>query len=276
VSKLLKVKEWVTVVEATAHLSSVLGEPVREVDLYQLAYDKRLVMSVRFPRSVYGRRVELAPPDDKKKRSLSGPMLHSRLNFCYAGTAVESFDGVFDLAMVGGEQDVVRGIEWAPDREISGITYQDVILRTTEGVLFCLMTRKSDGTVQPFTSPENYETSLGMPDDARLIVRTSALAALLACLTETPESRPDAVPVTTKRQPAEALHLRSEATYLTIIGALLELALGKSAAGRAHSIFDSQAAIIGALVAHYPNAPGISKTTLEAKFAAARRKLGSN
>lgn len=66
---------------------------------------------------------------------------------------------------------------------------------------------------------------------------------------------------------------RAEATYLTIIGALLELALGKSEAGRAHSIFASQAAIIDALIAHNPSAPGISKTTLEGKFADARRRL---
>jgi len=68
---------------------------------------------------------------------------------------------------------------------------------------------------------------------------------------------------------------RAEATYLTIIGALVELALGKSEAGRAHSIFTSQAAIIDALIAHNPSSPGISKTTLEAKFAEARRRLHS-
>jgi hypothetical protein len=130
--------------------------------------------------------------------------------------------------MVGGEQDVVRGIEWAPDLEIAGITYQDVILRTTEGVLFCLMTRKSDGTVQPFTSPENYENSLGMADDARLVVRTSALAALLACLTEAPESRPDAVPVTDK---AEAMRGVSTVERQT----LLKLVLGMAMVGYKYS-----------------------------------------
>ena len=71
------------------------------------------------------------------------------------------------------------------------------------------------------------------------------------------------------------LHPRAEATYLTIIGAMLELMLGKSEAGRPHSIFASQAAIIDALIVHNPSAPGISKTTLEGKFAEARRRLHS-
>lgn len=68
---------------------------------------------------------------------------------------------------------------------------------------------------------------------------------------------------------------RAETTYLNIVGAMLELMLGKSDAGRAHSIFTSQAAIIDALTGHNPNKDGISKTTLEAKFAEARRRLNS-
>ena len=68
---------------------------------------------------------------------------------------------------------------------------------------------------------------------------------------------------------------RAEATYLNIVGAMLELMLGKSDAGRAHSIFTSQAAIIDALIAHNPKTDGISRTTLEGKFADARRRLHS-
>jgi len=72
-----------------------------------------------------------------------------------------------------------------------------------------------------------------------------------------------------------ACHPRSEATYLTIIGALVELVLSKTPAGKPQSVFDSQAAIIDALIAHNPNTHGISKTTLEGKFADARRRLNS-
>ena len=62
---------------------------------------------------------------------------------------------------------------------------------------------------------------------------------------------------------------RAEATYLTIIGALLEL-VRSPRQGR-----DSDAAVIRELIENYSDKPGISKTTLEGKFADARRRLNS-
>lgn len=68
---------------------------------------------------------------------------------------------------------------------------------------------------------------------------------------------------------------RAESTNLNIIGALLRLLLGKTPAGKPHSVFESQSAIIDALISHNPNTPGISRTTLENKFAEAQRRLSS-
>ena len=72
-------------------------------------------------------------------------------------------------------------------------------------------------------------------------------------------------------QPASAAPIkpRAEATYLTIIGALLEL-VRTPRPGR-----DSDAAVIRELIDNYSDKPGISKTTLETKFAEARRRLRS-
>jgi hypothetical protein len=66
---------------------------------------------------------------------------------------------------------------------------------------------------------------------------------------------------------------RAETTYLNIIGGLLALMLGKSLAGTRQSIFNNQTAIIDALLAHYPDKPGIAQRTLEGKFAAANSSL---
>ena len=68
---------------------------------------------------------------------------------------------------------------------------------------------------------------------------------------------------------------RSETTYLNIIGGLLGLLLGKTPADRPQSVFTSQSAIISALLAHHGDKPGISDTTLETKFAEAKRTLRS-
>jgi FtsZ-binding cell division protein ZapB len=70
--------------------------------------------------------------------------------------------------------------------------------------------------------------------------------------------------------------IRSEATYLNIIGKFLGLMLSKSPSGQSHSAFSSQAAIIDALLAHFPNIPGITKRTLEEKFSRANQSLKSN
>lgn len=66
---------------------------------------------------------------------------------------------------------------------------------------------------------------------------------------------------------------RSEQTYQNIIGVLLNLFLDQSPAGRPLSVFKNQAAIVDALVARYREIPGLSKRTLDAKFAAANRSL---
>lgn len=69
------------------------------------------------------------------------------------------------------------------------------------------------------------------------------------------------------------LSQRSELVYLHIVGALLKLLLGHSPSGKPHSVFRSQAAIVSALTAHFENMPGITKRTLDEKFAAAKRSL---
>ncbi|AIK14346.1 hypothetical protein WCU81_17040 [Pectobacterium atrosepticum] len=66
---------------------------------------------------------------------------------------------------------------------------------------------------------------------------------------------------------------RSESTYLTIIGALISLYNQRSPSGKAYTLFNSQDAVISALIAHYGDKRGISKSTLESKFAQAKRQL---
>ena len=66
---------------------------------------------------------------------------------------------------------------------------------------------------------------------------------------------------------------RAETTYLNIIGGLLGLMLGTTPGGQKGSAYDSQAAIISALLAHHGVKPGIADSTLEQKFADANRSI---
>lgn len=67
---------------------------------------------------------------------------------------------------------------------------------------------------------------------------------------------------------------RAEATYLNIIGSMLDLMLGQSPSGMPYSSFRTQEAIVSALIAHHSGVMGIAERTLNGKFATARRKLG--
>jgi len=66
---------------------------------------------------------------------------------------------------------------------------------------------------------------------------------------------------------------RAETTYLNIIGAMLELMLGRSPSGRRYSSFDTQEAIISTLIACHGDRMGLSERTLHGKFAKARKTL---
>lgn len=54
-SKLFKLKEWVTVPDAARHLSIIFGEEVTEADVLRLALDKQLRLSIRFVNFAYAR-----------------------------------------------------------------------------------------------------------------------------------------------------------------------------------------------------------------------------
>ena len=66
---------------------------------------------------------------------------------------------------------------------------------------------------------------------------------------------------------------RSEIAYQNIIGVLVDLMLDHSPAGKPLSVFKNQAAIVDAIVARHKDVSGLSKRTLDEKFAAAKRSI---
>jgi hypothetical protein len=66
---------------------------------------------------------------------------------------------------------------------------------------------------------------------------------------------------------------RAQTTYLNIIGAMVAVVLGKSPAGKPNSVFNSQSAVIDQVLAHYEGKPGISRRSLEEKFAEGKKSL---
>jgi hypothetical protein len=107
----------------------------------------------------------------------------------------------------------------------------------------------------------NYYPAAGLPRDGVLVVRTDALREFEASVND----------IDPKAE--KPLGDRAETTYLNIIGGLLGLLLGKSPAGKPQSVFENQATVIDGLLAHHDGKPGISRRTLEEKFAVAKRNL---
>ena len=64
-SKLLKLKEWLTLEEAAEHLSSVVvGEPVSVADILQLSLDGRLRLSIRLTNVTFARKGVARAPEN--------------------------------------------------------------------------------------------------------------------------------------------------------------------------------------------------------------------
>jgi hypothetical protein len=69
------------------------------------------------------------------------------------------------------------------------------------------------------------------------------------------------------------LNERSLRGHECVLGAVLQVVLGRSPAGKPYSVFNSQEALVSAIVAHSGSVTGISKHSLDLKFAAAKRRL---
>lgn len=65
----------------------------------------------------------------------------------------------------------------------------------------------------------------------------------------------------------------SEAMHNTLIGAMLVATLGKNQNGKLQSIYPSQAAFVQAILRRFPDVDGLSKSTIDRRFADARRLI---
>jgi hypothetical protein len=70
VSKLFKLKKWLTLPEAARHLSGICGEEVTEADILRLALDKHLTLSVNFVNYTHVKPGKVVDFDDEKLAAL--------------------------------------------------------------------------------------------------------------------------------------------------------------------------------------------------------------
>ena len=123
-SKLFKLKEWFTVEETANHLSTALGEDVSVTDIYRLALDGHLVLSMYFPNHARGNLGRVVGWEEanfsvfpigvlnpfethedplKQVKSITDIPLNDE-QFLSFEKAVATIDGVWDLPMIAGER----------------------------------------------------------------------------------------------------------------------------------------------------------------------------
>ena len=269
-NKLLKLKKWVSVGDAARHLAILLGEKVGEADMIRLALDGHITLSVRFVNAARGYLGKVVPkglaqwetvPSFDGLRTVDIPQ-GIPLNdgaMIELSSEISNIEGLWDLPLIGAEAlDVECRFQQLTDGpKVTMVHLDGAFVRS--GDVWCQL-QEQDARYPPAERPFYLYPAGALPDDAVLVFRTAELARLQSELSKAED---------VERTPGAPLAPRAEATYLTIIGALLEL-VRSPRPGR-----DSDASVIRELIENYSDKPGISKATLETKFADARRRLHS-
>ncbi len=212
-SKLVKLKQWLTVSEAAEYLALVFDEDVTESDVYQLALDGNLKLSVRFVNGAFVRPENSGPTEAEEER------VH--------------LEGVWDLPMSGAEKlDVERAYQeliGGPDVDMLYRALGERFVESSDGVQFVVLRASHEGGRTQFFD------AFCLPVDSVFVVRTKALEKLL-------QQAPDA-PLDRK------LRTRERDTLLTIIGALCnEARLDVNHPSKAAGIIESLTTRLGARV----------------------------
>ncbi len=184
-SKLLKLKEWLTVPDTARHLSILLEEEVSEAEVLRLALDGHLRLSVRFldPNpALCGRIVtvddtseffdpsRIVDPDEREDgvERAKRVLIDQRDNLVLEIEREVIIDGVWDLLMRGGERYYVEN-EY--QKLINGPGVYPFYL---EKGIFLL--KETGGDVACRVRPELPDW--GIPNDSHLVIRTAALKEL--------------------------------------------------------------------------------------------------
>jgi hypothetical protein len=256
--KLLNLKKWLTVPEVSRHLSTLIGEDVSEADVLRLALDGHLTLSVDFVNDTECLLGPVVSVEDAKRDTQSldkdgqhpivgVPIDDGRVIEC--GTEIGYIRGVWDLPMIGAErveiearyQILTNGPAVQPEWWFSPVllsqengTYcQLVTRRTTDGI-----TGEKLILTEPFHGRVNYHGALGLPTDAVLVVRTSALRDLEARMSE-PAQRAE-----------KPMGQRERTTLLVMIAALAKMAdVDVNKPSSAAVAIEAQTALMGARVA---------------------------
>ena len=230
-SKLFKLREWITIPDAAKRLTVSLGEAVTEVDVFRLSLDGHLALSVQLVNAAYGRLckrmnlneiewMEVAPlvGDTPIRIPKNGRVwCEEGVYFQVTPDVVKLECGIWDLPMSGGERvDVEHEYQsLTSGPAVTAVTLEGVFMQHPNGDLFEIQEHFADNDQfdakklhKPFTNSKNFHPAGMLPDDVVYVVRTSALTNFEASL------------IASETKPDQPLTTRERNNLLTIIAAL--------------------------------------------------------
>jgi hypothetical protein len=230
-SKLFKLKKWLTVPDAAKHLTIVFGEEVTEADVLRFALDGDLRLSVHLVNGAYARPCFLVNVEELEWDEVSGLDGYGTIKIHRGGrifgdergcfqvhrTVTELDSDVWDLPLTGGERVDVefRYQQLTNGPEVTAVSLDGVFVAATNGDLKEIQSRFEDGPYfnksdfkKPFLHPDNFHPAGALPDDGVFVVRIEALTDFIQSV-NAESTRVEKPPGTIERN-----------TLLTIIAAL--------------------------------------------------------
>ncbi len=206
-SKLFKLKKWLTLPDAAHHLSIVVEEEVTEADILRLALDGHLKLSVFLVNGARAKPcnvIQHADVEWKEILGLEGEIVYvpkKPITSFENGVILEFLDGytyldsdVWDLPLIGDEK---YHVEHEYQMRIEGPTVEGGCL---DGA-FVMSTgphqryfqlqdsfepKEVDTPEGKKTLKKSYFPAFGLPDDSVLVVRTGALREFEASINDEP------------------------------------------------------------------------------------------
>lgn len=159
-SKLFKLKEWLTVPDTAKHLSIVFGEEVTEADVLRLALDGHLKLSVNFVNNAIALCGKMVPINEAEYEEVSSFSGTGTVQL-YAGVVIYTdgqkthvlkleelaeLTGIYDLPMIGGERlDVEHKYQmFTQGVEVTSVAMDGAFVEGKNEVLYQLQTSADD------------------------------------------------------------------------------------------------------------------------------------
>lgn len=163
---LFQFKEWLTLPEATSHLSTIFSQPISEADVLRLALDGHMRLSVSLVNGAQARRGKVVGPDRVEWSEVPAKLVESFLpeehrgkplryakslciddkRFLNLEDSVSSIWGVWDVPMLGGDKlDVEHRYQFLSGGPSVTVTnLNGAFVESLDGLEFCQIQESFD------------------------------------------------------------------------------------------------------------------------------------